>query len=118
MSGRVLCTVPFSPPPFIPLADQLVLQQSELALLVSAHTAQDIISCCRFINETIPWDTLVALDAQAEPMAQFISIAADPLDQLLNLEAAQMRDSATYEQPNDLVNEYDGPVCCHALVLC
>ena len=63
----------------------------------------------------------MALDAQTKPMMHFKNVQVDPLEQLLNPEVFQMRDTATYEpmaQPNDLVNEYDGPVCCPTLVPC
>jgi hypothetical protein len=38
----------------------------------------------------------------------------DPIEQFLNLEECQVPETAVYEpmaQPNDLVSEYDGPVC-------
>lgn len=120
MSSRVLCRIPSSPHSF-PLADQLVLQRSELALLISADSTQDIISHCHLHNNSIPWDTLMALDAQTKPMAHFTNVPVDPLEQFLNPEVFQMRDIAAYEpmvQPNDLVNEYDGPVCCPTLIPC
>jgi hypothetical protein len=120
MSSCVLRTVP-SPLHSFVLADQPVLQRSEVTLLISAGSAQDIISRCYLHNNNIPWDALTALDTQTKPMAQFTNVTADPLEQFLNLEAFQMRDTATYEpmvQPNDLVNEYDGPVRLHTLVPC
>ena len=103
------------------LADQPVLQRSELALLVSAESAQDIISRCRLHNDSIPWDTLMALDAQTRPMVRFENVPADPIEHFLKPEAFQMDGTATYEpvaQPNDLVNEYDGPVRCPTLIPC
>jgi len=120
MSSRVLCTV-LSPSHSFSLADQPVLQRSEVALLVSGDSAQDIISRCHLHNNSIPWGTLAAIDAQTKPMAQFATPPVDPLEQYLNLEALQMRDTSPYElmvQPNDLVNEYDGPVCCHTPITC
>ena len=86
--------------------NQLALQQSELALLVSGDSAQDIISRCHYHNERIHWETLMAL-----PMVHFQN---DPIEQFLNLEECQLPETAVYEpmvQPNALVNEYDGPVC-------
>ena len=111
------CSVysPFSPP-LIPLADQPVLQRSELALLISGPSAQDIVSCCRLHNDSVPWDALAALDAQTKPMAHYTNLTPDPLEMILNLEVSPMPSTATYA--NDLANEYDGPVCCRTLVLC
>ena len=114
MSCCVLCTVS-SPFYSFPLADQLVLQRSELALLISADSEQDIISCCHLHNHSIHWDTLMALDAQTKPMIHVKNLHADPLEQLLNPEMFQMRDTTTYE-PMAQPNEYDGPVCCPTLV--
>lgn len=113
MSGRALRTPPPSLHSF-PLADQPVLQRSERALLVSADCARDAISRCHFHNDNIPWDAFVALDAQVKPMIHYQDIPADPLEQFLNPEVFQVPDTTTYEpmvQPNDPVNEYDGPVC-------
>ena len=115
MSGRVLCIVPSSLHSF-PLADQPALQRSELALLVSAPSAQDLVTCCHLHNDRIPWGTLAALDAQTKPMAQFSHLTADPLEMIPNIEVFPLCDTATYV--DDLVNEYDGPVCCHTLVPC
>ena len=63
----------------------------------------------------------MALEAQTKPMTHFKDVSVDPLEQFLNPEMFQGRDTATYEpmvQPNDLVNEYDGPVCCPTLIPC
>ena len=108
----------FPPSHSFRVADQPVLQRSELALLVSGDSPQEIISNCHQHNDKIPWDTLMALDAQTRPMPHFKNVPADPLEQFLNLEEFQMRETVIYEpmaQPNDLVNEYDGPVCCSHL---
>ena len=108
-----LSTPPPHPPPSFPLIDQLALQRSELALLVSGDSAQDIISRCHYLNEGIPWEPLMALDAQTRPMVHFKNVPVDPVEQFLNLEEFQMPETAVYEsmaQPNDLVNDYDGPV--------
>lgn len=54
------------------------------------------------------------LDAQTRQMAQFENVPVDPIEQFLSLEEFQMRETAVYEpvvQPNELVNDYDGPVC-------
>lgn len=102
-------------PPFFPFVrfpslTLLAPQQSEFALLVSGDSAQDIISRCHYHNERIHWETLMAL-----PMVYFQN---DPIEQFLNLEECHMLETAVYEpmvQPNDLVNEYDGPVCLSPL---
>lgn len=63
----------------------------------------------------------MALDAQTKPTIHFKDDPVDTLEQFLNPEMFQMRDTATYEPivlPNDLVNEYDGPVCRPTLILC
>ncbi|KAF9643465.1 hypothetical protein BDM02DRAFT_3191620 [Thelephora ganbajun] len=92
---------------------QVVFCRSELALLISADSAQGIISHCHLYNDSIPWDTLITFDAMTKPMVHLISVPVDPFEQFLNPEAFQNHDTATYEpmvQPNDLVNEYDGPL--------
>ena len=56
----------------------------------------------------------MALDAQTRPMVHFQNLPVDPLEQYLNLEEFHMPEAAVYEpmtQPNDAVNDYDGPVC-------
>lgn len=113
MSGRALRTPPPSLHSF-PFADQPVLQRSEHALLISADCAQDIIAHCHLFNDSIPWDASVSFDAQVKPMVYFHDVPIDPLEQFLNPEVFQIPDTTTYEpmvQPNDPVNEYDGPVC-------
>ena len=63
----------------------------------------------------------MALEAQTKPMTHLKNVPVDPLDQFLNPEMFQTRDTATYDpmvQPNDLVNEYDGPVCFSTLIPC
>ena len=105
-----------SPLHSFPFADQPVLQRSELALVVSAPSAQDIVACCHLLNDSIPWGTLAALDAQTRPMSHFTNLTADPLEMILNLEVFPLHDTATYV--NDPMNEYDGPVCCHTLISC
>jgi hypothetical protein len=111
MSSCVLRTIP-SPPHSFPLADQLVLQRSEFALLISGDSAQDILTRCHHHNEKIPWDSLATLDVQTPQ--HFQNVPSDPVEQFLNLEELQMTEGAIYEsmaQPDDIVSEYDGPVC-------
>ena len=63
----------------------------------------------------------MALDAQTKPTNHLKNVSVDPFEQLLNPEMFQMGDITTYEpmvQPNDLVNEYDGPVCYPTLIPC
>ena len=95
-----------------PATDRLLLQQSELALLVSGDSIQDIIFRCLYHNERIPWEALMA------QTAHFKNVPFDPLEQFLNLEEFQMPETTAYEpmaQPNDLVHDYDGPVCLSRL---
>jgi hypothetical protein len=53
----------------------------------------------------------MALDAKTRPMAHFENVPADPLEQYLNLGEFQTAIHEHMAQSNDLVNEYDGPVC-------
>jgi hypothetical protein len=57
----------------------------------------------------------MALDVQTQSTPQpFQNVPSDPVEQFLNLEELQMTEGAIYEsmaQPEDIVNEYDGPVC-------
>ncbi|KAF9778205.1 hypothetical protein BJ322DRAFT_1114451 [Thelephora terrestris] len=98
---------------FIIGACQVVFCRSELTLLISGDSAQEIANICRDHNETIPWGTLMALDAKTTPMAHFENVPADPLEQFLNLGEFPVCETAIHEhlaQSNDLVNEYDGPL--------
>lgn len=93
------------------LADQPVLQRSELALLVSADSAQDIITLCRYHNDEIRWAAVMALDVQTRPTASFQNVPADPLEQYINYPIGETAINEFMAQQNDFVNNYDGPVC-------